>query len=171
MAGPYAAAAVVLAAGGLLKASRPAPTVGALRGVGLPGKPWLVRLLGALEVGVGAAALALDAPAAAAMVAVSYVAFAGFVAVALRRAAMVGSCGCFGQADTPPTVTHLVINVAAAAVAVAVWARAPGASFATVVAQQPLFGIPFALLCAICAGLVYLAFTRLAQLKELRRRP
>ncbi len=120
---------------------------------------------------MGTAALVLDHPVAPAMVAASYVGFAAFVVLALRRSAPVGSCGCFGQTDTPPTLTHLVLNVGAAAVAVAVWASPSGASFASAVGRQPLYGIPFTLLCLTCAGLVYLAFSRLAQLEELRSRP
>ncbi len=170
LAGPYAAAAVLLAAGGVLKASRPAPTVGALRALRLPSRAWLVRALGVTEVGVGAVALAFDARAAAAMVAASYLAFAGFVVLALRRGAMVGSCGCFGRADTPPTRAHLMINLGAAAVAAAISARPSGASFAAALGDQPLLGIPFTLLCVTCAGLAYLAFTRLAQLNGVRSR-
>lgn len=151
-----------------MKAWRPAATVGALRALRLPSKPWFVRVLGLLEVGVGATALAFDSRAAAVMVAVSYAAFAGFVMLALRRGTMVGSCGCFGRADTPPTLTHLVLNVAAAAVAAGIVARPSGASFAATVADESLLGIPFTLLCLTCAGLVYLAFTRLAQLEALR---
>ena len=170
LAGPYAAAAVLLAAGGLLKAARPGPTVGALRALRLPNGPWLVRVLGAVEVGAGATALAFDSRAAAALVAASYAAFAGFVIVALRRGTMIGSCGCFGRADTPPTPTHLVINLGAAAVSAGVAARPAGTSFAAVVGDQPLLGIPFTMLCLTCAGLAYLAFTRLAQLQVLRSR-
>lgn len=171
LAGPYAAAAVLLAAGGLLKASRPAPAVGAMRALGLPSRQWFVRALGITEVGGGATALAFDSQAAAGMVAAAYLAFAGFVVLALRRGTMVGSCGCFGRADTPPTVTHLVINMGVATVAAAVAARPSGTSFAVAVGDQPLLGIPFTLLCLTCAGLVYLAFTRLAQLNAVRSPP
>lgn len=171
LAGPYAAAAVLLAVGGLSKASRPAPTVGALRALALPSRPVLVRVLGVFEVGVGVTALAFDSQVAAGMVAISYLAFAGFVVLALRRGTAVGSCGCFGRADTPPTLTHLVINVGAALVAAAVTARPSGTSFAVTVGDQPLFGIPFAVLCLTCAGLAYLAFTRLAQLNGARTQP
>ena len=170
LAGPYAAAAVLLATAGLVKAGRPTPTVGALRALRLPSRPWLVRALGVMEASVGATALAFDSQAAAAMVAASYAAFAGFVLLALRRGAMVGTCGCFGRADTPPTLTHLVINAGAAAVATGIAVRPSGTSFAATVGDQPLLGIPFTLLCLTCAALAYLAFTRLAQLEGLRNR-
>ena len=54
----------------------------------------------------------------AALVAVSYLAFAGFVIVALRSGAPISSCGCFGKVDTPPSVVHVVLDVAFAGVAV-----------------------------------------------------
>lgn len=168
LAGPYAVVALVLAMGGFLKASRPAPTEGALRALGLPSHGGLVRVLGAIEVGVGTTALVFDSRVAAGIVAVSFAAFAGFVALALRRGTMVGSCGCFGRVDTPPTLTHLVLNAGAAAVAAAVAARPSGTSFAAAVGDQPLFAIPFTLLCVTSAGLVYLALTRLPQLNWLR---
>lgn len=120
---------------------------------------------------MGASALAFDSRVTAVLVAASYAAFAGFVGLARRRGTMVGSCGCFGRADTPPTRTHLAIDCGAAATALAVAARPSGASFVSAVQLQPLFGIPFTVLSLTCAGLVFLAFTRLAQLSGLRSRP
>ena len=170
LAGPYAAAAILLAAGGALKARHPAPAVGALRALALPSWPWLVRVLGVVEIGVGTAALAVDSRLTAGAVAASYAAFAGFALLALRRGAMVATCGCFGRADTPPTASHVAINAGAAAVAAGVSVHPSGSSLTAAAADQPLFGIPFALLCLTCAGLAYLAFTRLAQLHGLRSR-
>lgn len=171
LAGPFTAGAVLLALGGALKARNPAPAVGALRGLGLPTWAPLVRVLAAVELGVGMAALALDSRVTAGAVAISYLAFAGFALLALRRGAMISSCGCFGRADAPPTASHVVINLAAGAVAAGVAADPSGTSFASAVADQPLFGIPFTFLCLTCAWFAYLAFTRLAQLNGLRTRP
>ena len=170
LAGPYAAVCVLLVVGGAFKAMDPAPTVGALRALKLPSRKGLVQFLGALEVGVGATALAFDSRVAAALVVASYAAFTGFVVVALRRGEMIGSCGCFGRADTPPTVTHLAINAGATAVAAATAALRSPTSFVSEWTDQPLFGIPFTLLCLTCAGLGYLALTRLPQLDQLRNR-
>jgi hypothetical protein len=52
---------------------------------------------------VGGWALAL-------LVAASYLGFALFVVSALRSGKPVGTCGCFGRADTPPRPKHVVIN-------------------------------------------------------------
>ncbi len=105
------------------------------------------------------------APALAAVVAASYLAFTGFVVVALARRLPVGSCGCFGRADAPPTVLHVVIDAGAAVCAVAVALR-DGGGIASVLRDQPLDGIPFLLLAA--AG-TYAALTALTVLPRLAR--
>lgn len=169
LAGPYAAVSILLLAGGALKARDPSPTVGALSALKLPSRRTMVRTLGFVELGVGATALAFDSRVAAALVAASYAAFAGFVILALRQGTTVGSCGCFGGVDTPPTVTHAVLNAGAAAVAAAVATSSSPTSLATALADQPLFGVPFIVLCLTCAGLAYLALTRLPQLDGIRR--
>lgn len=172
LAGPYAVAAALLIIGGALKARDSAPTVGALRALGLRAPSELVRVLGAGEVGIGAAALLFDSRVVAALVAASYAAFAGFVVLALRRGTMVGSCGCFGRIDTPPTMAHVVVNATMAALSTAVAIRPEATSFAGALGDQPLLGgISLSLLVLTCAGLVYLTFTRLAQLNALGSRP
>ena len=92
----------------------------------------------------------------AGVVALSYLGFAGFVVLALRRGSPVSSCGCFGSGDkmdSPPTVSHVVLNLAAAATAA--WAALhahPGAI--AVLRQQPLAGIALVLLIGAGAYLV-----------------
>jgi len=144
LAGPFSAAAVLLAVGGAPKLARPASTAGALASLRLPSSPTLVRLLGAAEVAIAAAALLTG--------------FAVFVAVALARPGLVRSCGCFGRPDTPPTAAHLVVNLAAAAVAAAVAVIGGGRLD---VASQPLLGLPLVLLTAACAWFGYLALALL----------
>ncbi|MGH3664830.1 MAG: hypothetical protein ACRDU8_01845, partial [Egibacteraceae bacterium] len=72
LAGPYWAAALLLAVAGAPKILRPHPTVRALRALWLPATPPLVRVLGAVEVGVGLAAVVLGGPLFALLVAASY---------------------------------------------------------------------------------------------------
>lgn len=165
LAGPFAIAAVLLAAGGALKARRPRDTAQALGAVGIRLPAFLplrvaVRIGGAVELLIGIGALLLGGPVFAGLVAASYAAFAGFVIVALRRGAPISSCGCFGKVDTPPSAVHVVLDVAFAAVAV-VAAVLGDVALPDVLSDQPLLGIPFLLLLVIGCSLVFLAFTSL----------
>jgi len=119
LAGPFLAITGLLGAGGAVKVHRPDSTARALREMGVPAPPTLVRLGAGAEVAIAAAAVTWASPPFVALVALSYLGFAGFVLVALRRGVPLSSCGCFGVADTPPTYGHLALDLAAAAVAVA----------------------------------------------------
>lgn len=162
-AGPFYAAALLLGAAGGLKAYDPTNTAGALRtlGIGIP-RP-VVRAGGAVELGIGAWALVTGAMVAAALVAASYLLFSVFVVVALRRHAPIGSCGCFGKVDTPPSRVHLVVNAGAVAVAIAVAVGGP-VPLADVIADQPAAGVPFVILTLAAAGCAFLALTALPRL-------
>jgi hypothetical protein len=165
LAGPFAIAAVLLAVGGALKAVRPRDTAQALGAVGLRFPSWFsaraaVRVGGVVEAVIGVGALLTGGPVFAALVAASYLAFAAFVFVALRTGAPISSCGCFGKVDTPPSVVHIVINLAAAAVAIGA-AIVVDVALPDVLRDQPLLGIPFLLLIVIGCSLVFLAFTAL----------
>jgi hypothetical protein len=165
VAGPFAIAAVLLAIGGALKAVRPRDTAQALTAVGLRFPAFLparaaVRVGGAVEAVIGVGALVTGGPVFAVLVAASYAAFAGFVVVALRSGAPISSCGCFGKVDTPPSIVHVVIDLAFAGVAV-VAAVVGDVALPDVLADQPLLGIPFLLLLVIGCSLVFLAFTLL----------
>ncbi len=161
--GPFFVAALLLAVAGLAKAIHPADTARALRGVGVPAPSLLVRVGGALETVIGVAAIVRGDRATAVLVAVSYLAFAGFVAVALLRRLPIATCGCFGREESPPTWLHIGIDVAAAAAAVAV-AIDPGVGIADVVAEQPLAGVPFLLLVLTGAAAAGLALTLMPRL-------
>jgi hypothetical protein len=122
VAAPFLAAAVLLVAAGVPKVVDPMPLVRALRSAGLPAGRAVVRALAVGEVLVGAAALVAPGRATAALVCFAYLAFTGFVGLALARGGVLASCGCFGKADTPPTRSHLAVTavLAAAAAALAV---------------------------------------------------
>lgn len=160
LAGPFYAVGLLLALAGGFKAVRPLPTVGALRAVRARASPALVRLLGAGEVVVGlGAAITAWAPLAA-MVAVAYAGFAGFVAAALRRGTPLQSCGCFGTDDLPPTRIHLAVNIGCCLVAgAATVTRVDG--LPAVVADQPWAGVPFLVLVAVTVWFLYLLLTLL----------
>jgi hypothetical protein len=165
LAGPFAIAAVLLAVGGTAKAVRPRDTAQAITAVGvrfprvLPARV-AVRLGGVVEAVIGVAALLVAGPVLCGLVAVSYLAFAGFVLVALRTGAPISSCGCFGKVDTPPSMVHVGLDVAFAGVAAAA-AFTGDVALPDVIADQPLLGIPFLLLLVIGCSLVFLAFSSL----------
>ena len=158
-AGPFAVAAALLVAGGLLKTARPDDTATALRESGLPVPAVLVRVGGLAEAALGVAALVTGNRVTAVLLAASYLAFAGFVAVALRRHTPLATCGCFGKEDSPPTRLHVVLTASAAAAGVAV-AVQPGVGLATIVQHQPLAGVPFLLLLLCGVAFAYLALTQ-----------
>ena len=172
VAGPYAVAAALLVVAGALEVHRPDATVGALRAMGVRVPPLVVRAGAVSAALIGAFALVAGGGAfgssVAALVAIVYTGFAAFVALALIRDTPLASCGCFGRDDTPPSLTHVVVNLVAAAVAVVV-ALSPGSGIAAVVADQPGFGIPFVLVTAGCGFLAYLALTRLPRTLALAR--
>jgi hypothetical protein len=109
------AGALVLLVAGAAKVADPTRTAGALRALGWPSSRGLVRAGAAAELLVGAGALVVGGPVLAGLVAVSYLAFALFVAAALTSGTPIGSCGCLGRADTPPTALHVVVDAVLAA--------------------------------------------------------
>jgi hypothetical protein len=106
----------VLIVAGISKLIRPAATATALREMSIPAPIHAARLLGAFEVIVGVAAILVGSPILWALVAALYASFTIFVLWALQADSTIGSCGCFGQEDTPPTPGHAAFNAAAAAV-------------------------------------------------------
>jgi len=164
LAGPFAITCVLLVVAGAAKAARPGDTAQALVGVGVSigrrASRALVRSGGAAEAALGVVAAVTGAHGAALLVACSYAAFAAFVAVALARHAPISTCGCFGGVDTPPSVVHVVVDLAAAAIASGA-AASGGVALPDVVAAQPLAAVPFVILVALGTYLVFVAFTAL----------
>ena len=167
LAGPYLASAALLVVAGGSKLLDPASLVRALRSARLPASAVLVRLLAAGEVLLGLAAIGLGSSAAAALVALSYAAFTGFVLLALRRGGVLASCGCFGKADTPPTGGHIAVTAGFAAVATAV-AVSPLAPLPSLLAAQAAAGLPLLLAAAAVAVTAYLALALLPLLRAAR---
>lgn len=155
LAGPYLVAAALLVVAGAPKVVRPRSTARALASLRLPASPTLVRVLGATEVVIGAAAATTRGWPAPALVALSYVTFSLVVALALARGGVLSSCGCFGTADTPPTRTHLAVTVVLALAAGAVAFR-PVGPLSHVLAGAPMAGLPFLALAAVCVWFAYL---------------
>lgn len=148
---------VLLAVAGVSKLIDPTMTVGALRSAGIRVSGGVVRGAGGGEAVLAVAAAVTGAPVFAGAVGVSYLVFTAFVIVALTRHLPIGTCGCFGRIDTPPSALHVVVNLGAAASAFAVAARA-GSGIASVVRDQPLSAAPLFVL--VLAG-AYAAFSLL----------
>ena len=117
--GPFTIAAVLLVLGGALKVLRPHDTAVALQAAGVPTGDHVVRLGAAAEVALGATALVAFGAVPAAFVAASYLVFLAFVTLALTRRLPIASCGCFGKADTPPSLVHAAVNGVAVVCALA----------------------------------------------------
>jgi hypothetical protein len=115
---PYGIAVVLLLAAGIAKLIEPRDTAGALQRSGLRVPTVAVRAGAAFEVGLALAALAAGTRTAAAVVGLSYLVFTVFVVQALVRRVPVGSCGCFGRVETPPSVWHVVVNLGCAVAAI-----------------------------------------------------
>jgi hypothetical protein len=176
--GVYLIGCVLLVGAGASKAARPGDTARAL----LPLVPArlhpvvelrtlraLVRLLAAAEVVVGGVGLFWPRPASAALVGTSYFAFAGVVAYARSHGGALASCGCFGTPDTPATYLHVAIDLVLCSAAVVAAVEVPAQGWLmTVVAHQPLHGLPLLALTAVGAGVSFVALSGLARLQAVR---
>jgi hypothetical protein len=163
VAGPVFAASLLLAFAGATKLRRPRPTVEALRAAGFPAPLVVGRVVGAVELVAAAWCLATGSAAACGLVALSYLAFAGFSARLLSTGG--ASCGCFGQDDTPASVTHVGVNTALGALAAVAVLDPPG-GLIDVMGDQPLAGVPLILFVVLGAWASYLALTLLPELSR-----
>jgi hypothetical protein len=163
LSAPLAVAAVVLVVAGALKVADPVPAVGALRQLGVPAGNGSVRAVALLEVAVGAAALVLAGPVPAVLVAISYLAFTGVVIAALRAGTMISSCGCFGRDDTPPDASHVLVNLALAAVAAGAAISGSPNPWDAVVSAGAVEGVLAVALVALGSWMVVLVYTALPQ--------
>ncbi|MDQ2754099.1 MAG: hypothetical protein M3R71_00955 [Actinomycetota bacterium] len=159
VAGGYLAAVLLLGGAGAAKLRRPDDTAGALRVAGLPSRPGLVRVGASAELAVAIAAFTARGPWPAVLVAVSYGSFTVFVATALTRSWPIASCGCFARPDTPPALSHLLLDLAATGAAIW-WAIAAPAWWWPQLFRQAGHGTPLLLLTVALATVAYLLFTR-----------
>ncbi|MDQ6784846.1 MAG: hypothetical protein M3063_15710 [Actinomycetota bacterium] len=156
--GPLAVAAVLAVVAGFAKLLRPGPVAVALRGIGVGwGTPTMVRAGSLLEALVGAVAVGAGWTPAIVALAVSYLGFAGFVAVA-RTHPGIASCGCFGETEAPPSWRHVIVDVGLATGCVgAAVAGTPG--IGPVLGAQPAAGIPFSAVVLLAAWLAYVVLS------------
>jgi hypothetical protein len=146
------AASLLLLAAGAAKVADPTRTAGALAALGWPSSVGVVRVGAGAEAALGALGLAVGGRVVASLVAASFAGFAVFVVAALRSGTPVGTCGCFGRADTAPRVLHVAVDAALAA----------GAVLAAATEPAPLVDAPagaWPLAAALAVG-AYVALTR-----------
>jgi hypothetical protein len=157
LVGPLHAAAAVLALAGLAKLARPSGTAAALRVLGLPGRRWTARALGAVEVAAAGWVLAGGGRAGAAALAAFHVGFTVAALVLRRRAA---TCGCFGD-GAPVGLSHLVVTSAVSVIAF-VGIVDPVPSLGSTMGAMPGAGLPYLGLVALLAALEVACLTVLA---------
>ena len=117
LAAPLYIVTGVLILAGCAKVLTPSPTATALRELKIPRPLLAARAMGVGEIVVGIAAIGTGHAILWAVVAVMYAGFAIFILWALNGNGAIGSCGCFGHEDTPPTPGHAAFNAAAATIA------------------------------------------------------
>lgn len=167
------AAALLLAGAGLAKLFAPDQAAAMLR------KAWwtrlrsgaalvLVRIAGVVEIGVGVAVTATGARIAAALLGCCYLAFLVVAGRLLLRGQRT-SCGCFGAADSPIGIGHLVVNVVAMGVAIAAVIRPPG-PVGGLFDDDVLTGVVGLGQAVLLAYLAFLSITALPALVAARRR-
>jgi Methylamine utilisation protein MauE len=177
--GVYLIGCTLLVAAGAMKVVRPDDTARALAPL-VPAQLGsladvrrfrsVIRLAALFEVGLGAVAFLWPRAASAALVAASYVVFAGVVALARARGGSLASCGCFGTPDTPATLLHVAVDVVFAGAAILVATSAPsGGTILTALGHQPLHGAALLLLAGVGAWLTYLTLSMLGALEVARR--
>jgi hypothetical protein len=167
-----AAALLLLAAGlGKLRAPQPAATMlgralPALRN--RPGLPAAVRAAGLAEATLGAAVVVTGQRPAIALLAGAYAIFA-VVAIRLTTLGQRESCGCFGRADSPVGLPHVVLDLVGLGAALAGVVRPPGpvGGLFDGATLPGLVGVGQAILLA---GLGYLSMTAFPALAAERRR-
>jgi Methylamine utilisation protein MauE len=177
--GPYLIACTLLIVAGVMKAVRPDDTaralvplvparLGALATV--PRLRSVIRGVALIEAGLGMVAFVLPRAVPAALVAASYVVFAGVVAYARARGGALASCGCFGTPDTPATLLHVAVDLVFAVAAVFVaTAASSGATVFSVLGSEPLHGVALLMVSAVGAWLTYLTLSLLGSLQAARR--
>lgn len=155
----HLSATLLLISGGA-KLVDPDPTSGALRAASLPASRWAVVALASWEIVAGSLSLIVGGRLGGTALVITYGAFAGFIVYALNSGLPIQSCGCFGRSDTPPSRSHIAINLLAAGSGL--WlVIAGGGDLPTTLATQPLGGIPYVGFIAIGVYALYLLLAEL----------
>jgi hypothetical protein len=167
------AAALLLAGAGLAKLYAPDQAAAMLRQawwarLGAGTSRGFVRFGGVVEIGVAVAVIVTGGRVAALLLGCCYLAFL-VVAGRLVHRGQHTSCGCFGAADSPVGIGHLVVNLLALAAAVAAAIRPPGV-LGGLLDDDALTGAVGVGQAALLAYLAFLSITALPALVAARRR-
>jgi hypothetical protein len=162
--GPYLAAAVLLVLAGAAKVRDPGDLATAA-----PVGPGIVRALAAGELVLGVLAIVRPSTATAALVALSYAAFATYVLWLRATGGPLATCGCFGAVDTAPTRTHVAVDLALAVSASVVAVGDVGGWLPDLLTGQPGGGWPLVGTAAAIALLAYGVLSPLARVEGARR--
>jgi hypothetical protein len=163
------AAAILLAGAGVAKLLAPGPARLMLRSIwsrSSTPEP-VVRVAGAAEMIIGFAVMLTGDRAAAIALGCCYLVFAA-VTVRLVRSGPHARCGCFGRADSPVGLPHLVLNAGCVGIAAAAAIRPPGA-FGGLFDGAVLTGAVGLGQVALLAYLGFLSVTALPSLWAARR--
>ena len=161
---PFFTAALVLAWSGAAKLRRPGQLVRALGAVGLPARPGSVRLIASAELGLGTLGLIRPTAAVAVGVGLAYLGFAGFLSFLLVERPAIGTCGCAGDRDVPPSWLHVALDVAAAGSALGFAAIGRSSEgIVGIAARLPLRGVTFLVGVSLLGYLAFLCAAYLPQ--------
>jgi hypothetical protein len=165
--GPFHVIVGLLLVAGVAKFVRPGVTAGVAKAAGIPASTWVVRIFALVEIAAAMAAFVVGGWIPALSVGILYLVFAGFVLMLKARGIKTAGCGCFGQeTEDPPGYPHITVNVVAALIAgVAAVVAVP--DIAAVMADQPLFGVPYISFVALGVWLLMVMLTDLPQLAYL----
>jgi hypothetical protein len=168
----YFVACGLLAAAGGIKVFRAHDSALALvrlwPAVGLRRAALSVRLLAGLEAVLGVVGIVYPSAVGAGLVAASYVGFVAVVSYVRARGGPLATCGCFGTPDTPPTLTHALIDAVLAAGAALYAAAGTGGWLVTVLRHQYFRGVPLLCAAVLCGWLAFLAMVWLPRLQALQ---
>ena len=167
IAGPFHVIVGLLLVAGVAKVARPRATAEVAKAAGIPASIWVVRIFAVVEVVAATAAFVVGGWIAAAVVGILYLVFAGFILMLKVRGVETAGCGCFGQeSEEPPGSLHIAVDVVAAIIA-AIAATAPVPGIGAVLAEQPLWGIPYIGFVTLAVWLVAVMLTDLPRLTHL----
>jgi hypothetical protein len=153
---------------GLFKMWRPQPTAKVLGAIGIARSSLMAsRVVGGLEVLVGALGLASPRGPGGTAVAALYLVFAIFLVFLIAFRPSVSSCGCTGRHDTPPNLVHAGLDVAASGTAFVV----ATSSSRTLIGFLGAFGLEGWLSLVVALFLGYALYATIAFLPQALRAP